>query len=204
MLTFDPPLTPEERAALRAFRRTAQAVHRILGPLAPQSITVDLRGSSEHGEQNETRSWPEDVVRSLAIAVRQPELKKEPGNFERVIEILERAREKAVREFCAAVRDQWRFALVSPPGLVMDGHSYSGEDVFKTWLYARAVHQDSDRQEHAERLAASGPLPAWIVQVVIRHRAIAILSLDTGVAEALGEEPLGEDSEMDGVRSFRF
>jgi hypothetical protein len=201
VLTFHPPLTSAEVATLRAFRRTARVVHRIYGPLASRPLTVDLQMPGEP----RTKSLPEDAVRSLAIAVRQPELEREPGNFERVVQVLERAQDDEVRKFCAAVRDQWRFALVSPPSLQIEGHTYSGEDVFKTWLYARAVHQDENRQEHAERLAASGPVPSWIVQLVIRHRAIAILSLDTGVAEALEEDQL-EDAPLDSeeIRYFGF
>lgn len=201
MLTFDPPLTATEVAALRAFRRTARTVHRIYAPLASRSVTVDLRVA----DAPQTEALPDDAVRSLAMAVRQPELLRERGNFERVVQTLERAQEAGVPEFCTAVRDQWRFAMVSPPSIQLDGHTYSGEDVFKTWLYARAVHQDDERQADAERLADAGPLPAWVVQVVVRHRAIAILSLDTGVAEALGEPPLEDTPEaFDTIRRFSF
>lgn len=201
MLSLDPPCTADEVSVLGAFRRTARAVHAIFAPLAHHSLTLDLREPATP----RLDSYPEDALRSLALAVRQAYMPSERTNFEHICRILERTTNAYAKAYIDTARSNWHFALVSPPGLGIEGRSYSGEDVFETWLYARAVHQDLNKQSDAERLDKMGPLPTWVVQCIVRGLAVCILQLDIAVADALGEEPLPDLGSVAGQdRPFRF
>jgi len=203
MLTLQPGLTAAELNTLSAFRATAADAHRIFAPLARHSLTLDLRDPGSP----KLNSFPEDSLRSLAIAVRQVYMPKEITHLEKVLKILTRAVDPDVREFVEVLRHNWNFALVSPMGLGIDGYTYGGRQVFETWLYARAVHRDPRRQADASRLDKMDQslLPTHVVQSVIRDLTICILQLDYAVADALGEQPLGDFATTEaGDRRFSF
>jgi hypothetical protein len=164
-------------------------------------LTLDLRQPTTP----QLESFPEDAFRSLAMAVRQAYMLSEVANFDHVSRILERATDADAKEFVSTLRHNWKFALVSPPGLGIEGRTYSGREVFHTWLYAHAVHQDPRRREDAERLDRMDPLPTWVVQVIVRSLAICILQLDVAAADALGEDALpGFATDVAQDRRFRF
>lgn len=203
MLVLQPPPIDTELSALRAFRRAARDIYRIFAPLAHYSLTLNLREPASP----KLDSFPEDAFRSLAMAVRQVYMPSEAVHFEKVAVILERTTDPDVREYVDILRNNWHFALVSPMGLEVDGHTYGGKQVLDTWLNARAMHRDVRRQADAERLDQIDLLllPTSVVQRVVRDLAICILRLDYGVADALGEDPLQADQgAADAERQFRF
>jgi len=203
MLTLEPPCTAAELATLRAFRRVAKDVHRIFGPLANHSLTLDLRDPGSP----RLDSFPEDSLRSLAMAVRQAYMQKEITHFAKVRKILKRATDPDVREYLEVLRSNWNFALVSPMGLGIGDKTYGGKQVFETWLYGRAIHRHAEPEADAQILDQMDSLllPTHVVQCVIRDLATCILQLDFAVADALDEEPL-EDFRRDLVseRPFSF
>jgi hypothetical protein len=203
MLVLEPACTDEEVSVLRAFRRTASDVQRILAPLAEHSLTLDLRNTSAPN----LNSFPEDSLRSLAMAVRQAYMPSEATNFDNICTILDRTTDAKVRGYLDTLRRNWHFALVSPMGLSVDNHTYGGKQVFDTWLYGRAMHRDAKLQTDAERLDKMDQLllPTWVVQRIVRDLAICIVQLDVAVADALGEEPVPYDQATQTVaRPFRF
>jgi hypothetical protein len=201
MLILDPPCSDAERLVLRAFRRTAEDVHRIYAPYAERPSTLDLRDP----ESPRLDALPEDTLRSLAMAVRQAYMPTEVTNFQSVCAIVGRTTDPAAKEYISVIQHNWQFALVSPPGLGIEGRSFGGKQVFDTWLYARAVHRDPKRQEDAELLTKMNLLPSWVVQNIVRNLAVCIVQLDVAVADALGEAPL-KDPDKSGIteRPFRF
>jgi hypothetical protein len=140
------------------------------------------------------------------MAVRQAYMPSEVTNFEQICTILDRTNDAEVRSYLATLRYNWDFALVSPMGLSVDGYTYCGKKVFDIWLYARGMHRDTKLEPDAERLDKMDQLllPTWVVQRIARDLAICIIQLDFAVADALGEEPLHDESPTLVERPFRF
>jgi hypothetical protein len=64
------------------------------------------------------------------------------------------------------------------------------KDVFESWLYGIAFHQDADRQADVNRLASTGAMFLWSVQASALQIAGRILDLDDVVADFLGQARL--------------
>ena len=201
MPSLFPPASRDELLALSAFRSVARDVHRIFGRVAHIPLLLDLSGEGEA----RWSSFPEDAVRSLALAVRQPYMKTERTYFPRICEIIERCDSQPVRGYVQAMRGQWTFATASQPGLVVNGASYGGAQVFDTWLNAHAVHRDQNKEHALKEIQSQEPWPTWVVQCVIKNLSTCVLNLDLAVADVLGEPALPDEFQHPReLETFRF
>lgn len=136
-----------------------------------------------------------EPFRSLALAVRLVYMNNEPASFYRVCNILSREGDDEVRGAVADIRRRFQDALRGSenafhPGDGQEPARFSAEEVFETWLYGIAFHQDPSRQPAVDRLVAWGPHFTWRVQAVALQLAGRTLDLDDVVAGFLGEDRL--------------
>lgn len=179
--------TDSELQGLRALRRVARQVHPLFVKYRNHrfSVTILARNAPDSADL-----IPKTDFESLGRAVRLVYQDREPSNFYKVRAILGRYGTVEIQQLAAELKRAWQDAIQGRADFVLDGHHYSGKDVFETWLHGVAFHQDEDRKEDVERLASVDPMTSQVLQFNVLRIAGCILALDSLVAELLGEDPL--------------
>ncbi len=180
-------LSADSQYALRSFRTTADQVYRFLWPIRGHEFKANLFRATE---PDTAELIPEAPFRSLAIAVRLAYMESEKGSFSAICDLLRPLRDPEVITGLARVEKDWADNLTGHRLIQFQTPeaSYNPREVFDTWLYAQALHQDAKRQPAVEHLRGFEPMASVTLQLVVRQLAIAILNLDSVLRNALGVE----------------
>jgi hypothetical protein len=132
-----------------------------------------------------------EPFRSLAMAIRLVYMQREPAHFFSICGLMYR-HDPESRDRVAALRRDYQAALQDREnGMVLhDGitpESFTAQEIFETWLYGIAFHQDPERQEAVHRLSSDAALFSMSFQSTALLLAGRILDLDDVVADFLGE-----------------
>lgn len=143
-----------------------------------------------------------EAFRSLALALRLTYQQREPAQFFTICNIVARAGTEPMKPIVADIRARYSAALADPDNAVRverngEVKSFSTQQVFDTWMYGIAFHQDPERQADVQLLATEGPWFMHSVQATSLQLAGRILDLDDVLADWLAEPRLpriGSDS----------
>ncbi len=188
-------LPAAQQYALASFGRAADEVFRFWVPHRDHKFSVTMFRASA---PDAAELIPETPFRSLALAVRLVYLPSEKGAFGNVVKILRSEAPPAFASELDKVQVHWDDALTGRGNLVYQTNerSFSPGDVFETWLYANAFHQDAKKQSDLDALRTFEPTASLTLQMVVCQLAIATVNLDALVrygtgraARALDETP---------------
>jgi hypothetical protein len=189
------PLLDSEKWKLESFRRAAKQVRDASIIVQGQSIRIHTAPGEAGYVDVFVELLASEPFRSLAVAIRLVYQVREPANFFSVCKVLGHY---ALADLCARVdilRTQYKAALRASENDIrigdgLDPDVFVAKDVFESWLYGVAFHQDADRQTTVNRLASTGAMFSWSVQATALQVAGRILDLDDVVADFLGEPRL--------------
>lgn len=186
--------TDQEVRRLSAFRRAARQVRE--ASIIANAQSIEVRGVP--GEAGSVDVYVQllggEAFRSLALSIRLAYQQGEPSQFLSVCGVLSKHWPE-VRDRVGLLRSQFLGALRDNGNRVtlLDGGepaSYTAQEVFETWLYGVAFHQDPAREEAVARLEAEGAMFLWSVQSTSLQLAGRIMDLDDVIAEVSGQKRL--------------
>jgi hypothetical protein len=184
-----------ELARLAGFRRAARQVREASIIAEGRDLTVHFAAGDPGYVNVFVRLLGDEPFRSMALAVRLAYQEGEPAHFFSICGILGREGTPEQRVAIDELRAQWAAALRDPAAQVISHAGpaprlFDAKEVFETWLYGVAFHQDLARQADVGLLAAEGAFFHWSVQSTSLQLAGRILDLDDTIAWRLGETPL--------------
>jgi hypothetical protein len=188
-------LSDPERWKLESFRRAAKQVRDASIIAQGQSIKLHTAPGEAGYVDVFVELLASEQFRSLALAVRLVYQEKEPAHFFSVCKVIERYAPTNLSARVEVIRTQYKAALRASENDIRIGDGRDpdvlmAKDVFESWLYGIAFHQDADRQADVNRLASTGAMFLWSVQATALQIAGRILDLDDVVADFLGETRL--------------
>lgn len=162
-------LRAEDREDLKLFRQTAQQVRD--ASVIAEGKRVQMSGRpSASGEMVITTTLLEsEAFRSLAMAIRLVYQANEPANFGHICNIFWRSGDDDIKARTAELRQRYNDALNKHHPLIAalalrEKASYSPRDVFESWLYFGAFHQDRRRRADFNDLSHLGDGFPYAVQ----------------------------------------
>jgi hypothetical protein len=189
------PLSESERSKLESFRRAARQVRE--ASIIAQGQSIKLHSAPQKGGNVDffVELLASEPFRSLALAIRLVYQEKEPANFLSICKVVGRHATKVLGARVEIIRTEYKAALRASENDIrigdgLDPDGLIAKDVFETWLYGIAFHQDADRQATVSRLMSTGAMFLWSVQATTLQIAGRILDLDDVVADLLSEPPL--------------
>jgi hypothetical protein len=188
-------LSDPERWKLESFRRAAKEVRAASIIAQGQSIKLHTAPGEAGYVDVFVELLASEQFRSLALAVRLVYQEKEPAHFSSVCKVVERYAPKSLGARVEVIRTQYKAALRAAENDIRVGDGLDpdvviAKEVFESWLYGMAFHQDANRQADVNRLASTGAMFLWSVQAIALQIAGRILDLDDIVADFLGEAKL--------------
>lgn len=189
------PLSESERWKLESFRRAAKQVRDASIIAQGQSIKLHTTPGEAGYVDVFVELLASEPFRSLALATRLVYQEKEPANFFSVCKVLGRYAAGDLSARVEVVRTQFKAALRSSENDIrigdgLDPDVLMAKEVFESWLYGVAFHQDAGRQVTVSRLATTGAMFPWSVQSTALQIAGRILDLDDVVADFLSQPRL--------------
>ena len=188
-------LSDPEKWKLESFRRAAKQVRDASIIAQGQSIKLHTAPGEAGYVDLFLELLASEQFRSLALAVRLVYQDKEPAHFFSVCKVVERHAATNLSAPIELIRTQYKAALRASENDIRIGDDLEpdvlmAKDVFESWLYGIAFHQDADRQVDVNRLRSTGAMFLWSVQATALQIAGRILDLDDVVSDFLGEARL--------------
>jgi hypothetical protein len=188
-------LDSEDREDLFMFRQAARQVRDASVIAEGKQVHMSGRRSATGEMVITTTLLESEAFRSLAMAIRLVYQANEPANFGHICNILWRSGDDEIKARTAELREQYNDALSKHHPLIAavalrEKASYSPRDIFESWLYFGAFHQDRRRRADFNDLSRLGDAFPLAVQATALRLAGRILDLDDLVADLLGEDKL--------------
>src|SRR5579864_1378691 len=185
-------LSDQDREHLRSFREAARQVRE--SSIINGGDAVVIRGERQDSGRFKTTALllASEPFRSLALSVRLVYQTGEPAHFGRICNIFERSGDPSMRLAVRELRAKYNRTLSDHHALafvvgLLGPESPSPQDMFETWLYFGAFHQDPCRRADYEAFAELGDVFPGIVQSIMLRLSGRILDLDDVVADFLHE-----------------
>jgi hypothetical protein len=186
-------LFPPDRTRLRAFRRAAGDLYRVLGDKIGARLSVGSNGRV---------LLPENDLRAAAPALRLVLLEREPAYFPAVVAALRLLKDPAIDTRLEHICSAWERVEAGIITFYDADEPLHGSRIRDAWLYGELTHQGDNWKGKLDRLRNEGELAVFALQVALLGHARLVMALDAVIADVYGESHVWLRSDARDERFF--
>lgn len=188
-----PSFSAAERERLDALLEATRQIQD--ASIVAEGQPLAMRGSANQGGQFEQSYtlFDSEPFRSLAMSVRLVYMNDEPANFGGICNILYKNGDQDLQKAVADLRKAYSDFLSGSTVRYnlhgdLEGTSVGPREVFETWLYGGAFHQDPNRKAMYLELTKFGQNFTFGLHLIVTRIVQLMLHLGLLVSTALREE----------------
>lgn len=186
-------LFPNERQRLRAFRRAAGDVYRVVGEDIGTRLSIGSKGCV---------LLPEIEIRAAGPALRLVLLEREQAYFPDVVAALRLLKDPLIDTRLDRICQAWARVEAGNITFYDADEPLQGSTIRDAWLFGELTHQGENWEDKLDLLRQGGVLAIFALQVALLGHARLMMALDAVIADVYGESPVWTRSDARDERFF--